>query len=67
VLDDSAARAKWNWTAGRRFRLGPGHFFWPRTTTGRVHISRAVGSEDADLLLHPRSRDGAECTTLADP
>ena len=35
---------------GRKIRLGPGHILLAEDTTGRGHISRAVGSKDRVAL-----------------
>lgn len=43
---------------GRKVRLGPGHIMLAEDTTGKGHISRAVGSKDRISLFIPLA-DGA--------
>ena len=43
---------------GRKLRLGPGHILLAEDTTGRGHISRAIGSGDRISLFIPLA-DGA--------
>ena len=43
---------------GRKIRLGPGHILLAEDTTGKGHISRAVGSGDRISLFIPLA-DGA--------